>query len=94
MPEPTDAVLPILQRIQSDLADARRSLEAKINNVAEMTLHNSEKLEAIEGYVTYQMGMTTQNQPTSKRSRKRSSASSNGLRRWSRRVERSEVLME
>ena len=62
MAEPTDAVLPILQRIQSDLADARRSLEAKINNVAEMTLHNSEKLEAIEGYVTYQMGMTTQNQ--------------------------------
>jgi hypothetical protein len=62
MPEPTDAVLPILQRIQSDLSDARRSLEAKINNVAEMTLHNSEKLEAIEGYVTYQMGMTTQNQ--------------------------------
>ncbi len=62
MPEPTDAVLPVLQRIQSDLADARRSLETKINNVAEMTLHNSEKLEAIEGYVTYQMGMTTQNQ--------------------------------
>ena len=62
MPELTDAVLPILQRIQSDLADARQSLEAKVNNVAEMTLHNSEKLEAIEGYVTYQMGMTTQNQ--------------------------------
>jgi hypothetical protein len=50
-----DAVFPILQQIQSDLADTRRSLEAKINSVAEMTLRSSEKLEAIEGYFTYHL---------------------------------------
>jgi len=52
MPEPTDAVLPILRRIQGDIADTRRELGRKIDS-------HGEKLEAIEGYLTYELGMTT-----------------------------------
>jgi hypothetical protein len=52
MPEPTDAVLPILPRIQGDLAETRRELGRKIDS-------NAERLEAIEGYLTYELGLTT-----------------------------------
>jgi hypothetical protein len=51
MPEPTDAVLPILRRIQGDLAETRRELGRKIDS-------NAERLEAIEGYLAYELGLT------------------------------------
>jgi len=59
MAEPADLIFPILQKIQADIADGRRSLEAKINDVAEMTLESREKLDAIEGYLTYNLGVTS-----------------------------------
>ncbi|MEX0852535.1 MAG: hypothetical protein WD036_04525 [Bauldia sp.] len=47
MVEPTDAVMPILKRIQSDVADVKRSQG-----------EHGEKLDAIEGYLTYSLGIT------------------------------------
>jgi hypothetical protein len=55
MPEPTDAVLPILRRIQGDLADTRQVL----GRHTEMLERQGEKLESIEGYLTYELGMST-----------------------------------
>jgi hypothetical protein len=52
MPAPTDAVMPILQRIQEDLAETRRELGRKIDS-------HSEKLDSIEGYLVYQLGLSS-----------------------------------
>jgi hypothetical protein len=54
MAEPTDAIVPILQRIQTDVAETKRELA---RNTAVLT-KQGEKLEAIEGYLTYQLGIT------------------------------------
>ena len=52
MAEPTDAVLPILRRIQADIADSRREL-------GETLADQGERLESIESYLTYELGLTT-----------------------------------
>ena len=52
MPAPTDAVMPILRRIQEDLAETRRELGRKIDS-------HSEKLDSIEGYLVYQLGLNS-----------------------------------
>ena len=52
MPAPTDAVMPILRRIQEDLAETRRELGRKIDS-------HSEKLDSIEGYLVYQLGLSS-----------------------------------
>jgi len=59
MPEPTDAVLPILRRIQGDLAQARRELGRKIDKNSETLAHHTERLDSIEGYLTYELGLST-----------------------------------
>ena len=59
MPEPTDAVLPILRRIQENLADTRRELGRKIDGNTAILANHSERLEAIEHYLTYELGLTT-----------------------------------
>ena len=58
MAEPTDAILPILQRIQADVAETKRELGRKIDGATAMLTQHSEKLESIEGYLTYQLGIT------------------------------------
>jgi hypothetical protein len=55
MPEPTDVILPILQRIQTDVAALNRKVDAQGTTLAQHT----NKLDAIEGYLTYQLGITT-----------------------------------
>jgi hypothetical protein len=52
MPAPTDAVMPILRRIQEDLAETRWELGRKIDS-------HSEKLDSIEGYLVYQLGLSS-----------------------------------
>jgi hypothetical protein len=52
MPAPTDAVMQILRRIQEDLAETRRELGRKIDS-------HSEKLDSIEGYLVYQLGLSS-----------------------------------
>ena len=54
MAEPTDAIVPILQGTQTDVAETKRELA---RNTAVLT-KQGEKLEAIEGYLTYQLGIT------------------------------------
>jgi hypothetical protein len=58
MAEPTDAIVPILQRIQTDVAETKRELARKIDGATAILAQHSEKLEAIEGYLTYQLGIT------------------------------------
>ena len=58
MPEPTDAVLPMLRRIQGDLAETRRELGRKIDANAESLASQGAKLESIEGHLTYELGLT------------------------------------
>jgi hypothetical protein len=62
MAEPIDVILPILQRIQSDLTETKRDLSLKIDHLSEQTSSNSETLEAIQRYFLYQLGMTTKNE--------------------------------
>jgi len=59
MPETTDAVLPILRRIQADIADTRRELSRKIDSNTETLAGHGERLESIEGYLIYELGLTT-----------------------------------
>jgi hypothetical protein len=61
MAEPTDVIVPILQRIQADIADSKRDLGSRLDSVTETLSHHSEKLEAIEGYLTYGLGLTARN---------------------------------
>jgi hypothetical protein len=48
MVEPTDAILPMLQRIQADIAALTRKVEAQ----GEVLAQHSEKLDAIEAGVS------------------------------------------
>jgi hypothetical protein len=54
MPEPTDVIVPILQRIQADVADTKREVAGNTT----LLTRQGERLEAIEGYLTYQLGIT------------------------------------
>jgi hypothetical protein len=55
MPEPTDAVLPILRRIQESVAETER----KIDGHTRILASHSEKLDSIEGYLVYQLGLSS-----------------------------------
>ena len=55
MPEPTDVIVPILQRIQADIVTLGRKIDAH----GEILNQHSKKLDAIEGYLTYQLGITS-----------------------------------
>jgi cell division protein FtsB len=57
MPEPTDAIMPILKRIQGDLGELKRDHAAHRAETAK----NTETLEAIQHYFVYQLGLTTKN---------------------------------
>lgn len=53
MAEPTDAVIPILRRIQSDVSGLGRDMTEVKHTLAE----HSEKLDSIEGYLTFSLGI-------------------------------------
>ncbi|MCJ2060849.1 hypothetical protein MKL09_30555 [Methylobacterium sp. J-048] len=56
MSEVTDLVLPVLQRMQSDLAEVRRDVAA----IKSTLTGHTEKLEELEIYVAYETGLGTQ----------------------------------
>jgi hypothetical protein len=58
MADPTDVVLPILRRIQADVAETRRELGRKIDKNSETLARHTEQLETIEGYLTYELGLS------------------------------------
>ncbi|HEX8662457.1 MAG TPA: hypothetical protein VF744_00335 [Beijerinckiaceae bacterium] len=57
MSEVKDLVMPILQRMQADLADVKRDLTEVKRTQAEHT----EKFEEIEIYLAYATGLASQN---------------------------------
>ncbi len=69
MPEPIDVIVPILQRIQADLADVRRDLGGRIDSLTGKVNDISERMDAFEDYFTYTMGLTQQNKADIKRMR-------------------------
>jgi len=57
MSEVTDLVMPVLQRIQADLADVKRDLD----EVKRVQAEHTEKFEEIEIYLAYATGLASQN---------------------------------
>jgi hypothetical protein len=60
MSEVTDIVLPILQRIQSDVAELKRDLSDTKRDLAGKMDVLTERMEEFEGFFTYSMGLTSQ----------------------------------
>jgi len=56
MSEVTDIVVPILQRLQADLGDIKRQIEALTDRMDAL----SDRMDAFEDYFTYTMGLTQQ----------------------------------
>jgi hypothetical protein len=68
MPEPIDIIVPILQKIQADIADVKRDLGGKIDGLgARMDGLTgrmdglTDRMDAFEAYFTHTMGLTQQN---------------------------------
>ena len=60
MPEPIDVIIPILQRIQTDLA----ALGCKVDAETEILVRNTKKLDDIIERLTSELGITiVQNAP-------------------------------
>jgi hypothetical protein len=57
MAEPIDVIVPSPQRIQTDI----RALKGDMAALRVESAQHSTKLEAIEGYLTYRLGLTTRN---------------------------------
>jgi len=60
--ETEDSVLPILRRIQTDLADLKRETRDGFSELRGSIRDLSERMDSFEGYFTYQMGLTSRNQ--------------------------------
>ena len=58
MSEIKDMVMPVLQRLQADVSGIKSTLAEQSARFNEL----GEKFDALSGYITYQMGMTTQGQ--------------------------------
>ena len=57
MSEVTDIVVPILQRIQTEIGELRRKVD-KLETLVEAMSDNMDK---VESYVTYSLGLISQN---------------------------------
>jgi predicted nucleic acid-binding Zn-ribbon protein len=55
MSEVKDLVMPMLKGIQAKLT----GVEAKLNDVAKTTLKTEQKVEDLEGLMTFHLGLTT-----------------------------------
>ncbi|KPL51343.1 hypothetical protein ABB55_03135 [Prosthecomicrobium hirschii] len=56
MSEVTDVILPVLQKIQADLANFRRETKAELVEVKEMLLEQGDKVDVLNSYVTVSLG--------------------------------------
>lgn len=57
MSEVTDLLMPVLRKIQSDLAELRGEISEVRGDVRGI----AERMDAFEGYFTYTMGLTSRN---------------------------------
>jgi hypothetical protein len=62
MSEIKDMVVPMLQKLQQDMATNFKWIDAKVTSISETVLETKEEVEAVKGYITYQMGLTSQHQ--------------------------------
>ena len=60
MAEMKDAVMPVLKKIQDDLANGFKRVEAKINDVAENLLELKEDVSTMNRHMSHHMGVTMQ----------------------------------
>lgn len=61
MVEPTDAIMPVLHRIQGDLADVKTALNdhtARFDAIDKTLAGHSEKLREMNGYLSFNLGIT------------------------------------
>jgi polyhydroxyalkanoate synthesis regulator phasin len=58
MSEIKDMVMPMLKSIQTE----QRATRARVDGIAENVAEAKHDLDTIKGYITYHMGLTTQNQ--------------------------------
>jgi hypothetical protein len=61
MSEVTDIVVPILQKLQADVADVKRDLKSLKEDVSTEFKGLLSRMEAHEGYFNYTMGLTRRN---------------------------------
>jgi len=57
MSEITDIVVPILQRLQADMGELKR----KVDRLETLYSDIADRMEKIESYVTYSLGLISQN---------------------------------
>jgi hypothetical protein len=57
MAKPADAIMPILKKIQAEIADVKRRVDFGNAEVKGL----SERMDAFEDYFTHTMGLTEQN---------------------------------
>ncbi|MGL5114925.1 MAG: hypothetical protein ACRC7C_06325 [Beijerinckiaceae bacterium] len=62
MSEIKDIVMPMLQKMQLDMATNFRRIDGKITNISENVAEMKDELDTIKGYITFSMGLTTQHQ--------------------------------
>lgn len=60
MPEPVDITVPLLQRLQGDLAEFRGEMRGEMRRIGERLEQNAEKLETIETHLTFGLGLIVQ----------------------------------
>lgn len=60
MAEPQDVIMPVLQKMQKDMSDFRKSVEAKINDLAESLLDVKTDVSTLNRYMSHHMGVTMQ----------------------------------
>ena len=58
MSEIKDMVMPMLQSIHTE----QRAMRARVDGISENVAEIKDDVDAIKGYMTYQMGLTTQQQ--------------------------------
>jgi hypothetical protein len=61
MAEAVDVIVPILQRIQSDIAETKRDLGGGIDRFSSQSGGIVDRMENFENYFTFTMGLTSQN---------------------------------
>jgi len=64
MPKPTDAIMPVLQRIQTEIAGIKKDIQRvdkKVDNLTAEVKSVSARMDAFEDYFTYTMGLTERN---------------------------------
>ena len=82
MPLPADAIMPILQRIQADVAEVKRDVVGLKHDVAGLGSkidRLTDRMDGFEGYFTYTMGLTLQNTADIKRMRSEIDATNSRL---------------